>query len=184
MNYFVLQQGMMQVVWFACVLGAACGLPWFGTLVGLSFVGWHLTRAGQDAGRELAIVLAAGGLGAAIDIALLHSGALLYASGQWIPGLGPHWVVVLWMAFGATMNVAYRWLHGRWLAAAIMGAVFGPLSYWAGMRLGGVVFPRSMEFGLASLSLAWLVAFPALVWMAQRLGTTGGLRPLETRVGR
>jgi hypothetical protein len=169
MSYFILQQGMMQVVWFACVLGAARGLPWLGTAVGLAFVGWHLVRSGEAAGREAMIVLGAGGLGAAVDVALLQSGAVAYASGEWVPGLGPHWMIVLWMAFGATLNVAYGWLRGRWVAAALMGAVFGPLSYWAGARLGGVIFPQSLEHGMLALAIAWLVAFPALIRLAERV---------------
>lgn len=171
----------MQVVWFACVLGAARGLPFLGTLAGLAFVGWHLSRAGDEVRSEAALIVAAGALGAAIDVALLRSGALHYASGEWIPGLGPHWMIALWMAFGATLNVAYRWLRGRWFAAALMGAVFGPLSYWAGMRLGGVVFPQSLEVGLASLSLAWLLAFPALVWLAERLTPEPAVAMAEAR---
>ncbi len=171
----------MQVVWFACVLGAARDVPLVGTVVGLAFVGGHLARAGEGTGREAAIILGAGALGAVVDVALLRAGTLLYASGDWIPGFGPHWVIVLWMAFGATMNVAYRWLHGRWFAAAMIGALFGPLSYWAGMRLGGVVFPQSLALGLASLSLAWFVAFPALVWLAQQLAPAGALSLAEAR---
>lgn len=169
MSYFWLQQAAMQAVWFSCVLGAANGMPWLGTVVGLSFIGGHLVQAGSDARREALIVLGAGGIGAATDVLLLASGTVQYASGSWIPGLGPHWMIVLWMAFATTLNVAYVWLRGRPLAAAAMGAVFGPLSYWAGARLGGVVFPQSTEAGMVALALTWLVAFPAIVWWAERL---------------
>lgn len=169
MNYLVTQQAMMQLVWFSCVLGAARGLPWLGTVVGLAFVAWHLSRSGADVRREAMVVLSAGALGAAVDAALLGSGAVAYPAGGSIGGLGPVWMVVLWMAFGATLNVAYRWLYGRRVAAALLGGVFGPLSYWAGSRLGGVTFPSSAEFGLTLLAVAWALAFPALVWMAQRL---------------
>lgn len=171
MSYLAVQQLLMQIVWFSCVGGAALGFPWLGTVVGLAFVTFHLARSGEGARNELALVLTAGALGTVGDILLISTGAIVYASGSWIAGLGPHWMIVLWMAFGATLNVAYRWLHGRYLLAALVGGVFGPLSYWAGWRLGGVAFPASLEHGLTALALLWAVSLPALVFVAARLAT-------------
>mgnify|MGYP002623862045 CR=1 FL=1 len=169
MSYLVIQQGLMQIVWFACVLGAARGIPWLGTTIGLAFIAFHRTRSSSRLSHEAGVIAGTGAIGAAVDVFLLQSGTVAYTSGLWLPGFGPHWMVVLWMAFGATLNVAHRWLHGRWLVAALLGAVFGPLSYLAGARLGGVAFPLSAEQGMVALALTWLIAMPAAVALAARL---------------
>lgn len=169
MSYFWLQQAAMQAVWFSCVLGSANHTPWLGTVVGLGFVAGHLTLAGAAAAREAGIVLGAGLIGVVSDMLLVGSGAVAYTSGDWLPGFGPHWMIVLWMAFATTLNVAYPWLRGRPVAAAAMGALFGPLSYWAGERLGGVSFPLSAEIGLGALAATWILAFPMMVYLAERL---------------
>jgi hypothetical protein len=58
-----------------------------------------------------------------------------------LPWLAPVWIIAMWAGFATLLHVALRWLlPHRWLAA-LLGAVGGPLAYYAGMRLGAVNFP-------------------------------------------
>lgn len=41
-----------QAAWFACVLGAAYGMPWIGAAVCLAVVAAHLALSKQDARTE------------------------------------------------------------------------------------------------------------------------------------
>lgn len=162
-----------QVGWFACVLGAANGLPWLGVLVGFVVVWIHLSKAARP-GPELRLLTLAVLMGLVLDSVLVSSGWLRYPSGHWLPGLAPYWILAMWALFATTLNLSMAWIKANARLAALLGAVFGPLSYIAGQRLGGVEF---VDFGLGvtALAVAWAVAMPLLVVAANRLD---GVKPL------
>jgi hypothetical protein len=60
------------------------------------------------------------------------------------------------------------WLKGRWALAVIMGAVFGPLAFIGGERLGAVVFLDS-TLSIITLSVGWGLLMPLLLWIAERI---------------
>ena len=162
---------VMQVGWFACVLGAAQGYPSFGALLALPIVGWHLGRAAR-ALPELKLIACAVGLGALLDAAMLASGALVYPNGQWAPLLTPFWMAALWAEFATSLNVSLRWLKGRPLLAAILGAVAGPLSLMAGMRLGAAHF-NDPTLALGLFAVGWAIAMPLLLRLSRRFDGVG-----------
>jgi hypothetical protein len=65
-----------------------------------------------------------------------------------------------------------RWMSGRYLLAALFGAIGGPLSYLAGARLGAMSF---IDTGAAvtALAVGWGLAMPLLMWLAARLPQRG-----------
>jgi hypothetical protein len=74
----------------------------------------------------------------------------------------------MWAIFATTLNISLRWLKGRWLVAILSGAIAGPLAYYAGARLGGVVF-TDQTIALIALSMGWAVLMPLLMALSQRL---------------
>ncbi|HEY5623014.1 MAG TPA: DUF2878 domain-containing protein [Gammaproteobacteria bacterium] len=156
-----------QVGWFACVVGAANGAPLLGTMTVAAIVLLHLSLSSKPL-RELALLLAAGLLGAIWDSVLVYAGWLAYPSGSVVTGFAPHWIVAMWILFATTLNVSLRWLRGRVVLAAIIGGIAGPLAYYAGAELGGVIFvdPRA---GYLALALGWAVLLPLLGTIATRL---------------
>ena len=84
------------------------------------------------------------------------------------------------MLFGTTLNLSMGWLKGRFLLAAIFGAIGGPLSYIAGQKLGGIVLVDS-SMALGALAVGWAVFMPILLIIAQRNdGFSDQLQPQET----
>lgn len=164
-----------QLAWFAAVLGAAHGLPVWGTLPALAVLLWHLRRAPRPR-AEARLMLLAAGLGAVADTLVLRQGVLAYASGQWSAALPPLWMTALWAVFATSLNVTLRWLHGRPLLAAALGAVAGPLAFLSGARLGAA---QLLEPGIAMalLSLQWALVLPVLTLWARRLDGVGGATP-------
>ncbi len=156
-----------QIGWFACVLGGANQLPWFGTLVVSIIVAIHLTRATKPR-AEMFLILSAIAIGSIWDSFLVWRGWLDYPSGILIPDMAPHWILAMWAVFATTLNLSLRWLKGRWLLALVSGAIAGPLAYYAGARLGGVVFTQQTT-ALVALSLGWAVLMPLLMALSQRL---------------
>ena len=94
-----------QLGWFACVIGAANGLPWGGSLVVLAVVALHLARVRRPL-PELRLVGLAMALGLVVDSLLLATGWLSYPSGNWLPGMAPYWIVAMWALFATTLNVS------------------------------------------------------------------------------
>ena len=74
----------------------------------------------------------------------------------------------MWMLFATTLNVSLRWLRNRTALAVDLGAIAGPLSFYGGAQLGGVVF-LDQRAGLIALSVGWAVMMPTLIILAARL---------------
>jgi hypothetical protein len=169
-NFLAFQTG-----WFTTVLGAANGAPWLGPLVVLGVAALHL-RMARHPSAELRLIACAILLGLVADSLLLATGWIAYPNGGWLPGFAPYWIVTLWALFATTLNVSMRWLSGRYVLAAIFGAVGGPLSYLAGARLGAMNFNET-TLALVALGVGWGLAMPLLMWLAGRLERAAG--PLQ-----
>jgi hypothetical protein len=157
---------VFQAAWFSCVLGAANGLPWAGPLAVLAAVMLHL-RLSRQPSLEIRLILAAVALGLLADAALLATGWVAFPNGAWLPGAAPYWMAAMWALFATTLNVSMRWLRSRlWLAMAA-GAIGGPLSYWAGERLGAMSFVEPVP-ALLAIAAAWVVAMPLLTLLSCR----------------
>jgi hypothetical protein len=157
---------LFQLGWFACVIGAAQGYPWVGTAAVAGIVLWHLWTVPRPA-EEINLLAQVVLIGAVWDSLLVMLGWISYPSGTLLSGTAPHWIVALWALFATSLNVSMRWLKGRPGLAAILGALCGPLSYWAAVRLGAVelVWPAS---AVVAMSLGWSVIMPTLMLLSQR----------------
>ena len=77
-------------------------------------------------------------------------------------------MVALWAIFATTLNVSLRSLRPhRWLAA-LLGAIGGPVAYYAGARLGALEFGTPAP-ALAAIGIGWAILTPALLGTARRL---------------
>ena len=165
---------LFQLGWFACILGAANGWTGAGTAAVGAVVAWHLLRAPQPL-EELKLVAAATGIGLVWENALMYAGLVRFVSGYAFDALAPVWILAMWALFATVLNVSLRWLKGRWLLAVLLGAVAGPASYYAGVRLGAAVLPQPVA-ALIALSVGWAVLTPMLLLAAQRWN---GMRAAE-----
>ena len=159
-----------QACWFACVGGAARGIPWAGPLAVAAFVAAQLRTIPSSAERSRqgwALGLAAV-LGYAADSALVLAGVLTFPSQAVLGWPSTMWMVSLWVLQAATLRGVMAWMKGRFTLAALLGAIGGPMAYLAGERLGAAVLGPSHTAALALIAVEWALAMPLLVWMAQR----------------
>ena len=151
-----------QLAWFSCLLlpgtVALLTAALFIALHGL----WPLARA-----RYLLQVMMAAFLGMLVDLMFALGGLLQFPDITLGISLN---LVAVWLCFATTLSLSLGWLHGRMGLCVLLGAVFGPLSYWGGSKLGAVAFPLGDVFTLALYSATWAVLLPLLVWVAQRPG--------------
>ncbi len=157
---------VFQAAWFAAVLGAAHDRPLWGTGCVLAAIAWHLGVVAQP-WREARLVLLAALIGATVESLVVAQGNVVYASGQPVAWLAPHWMIALWGELAIALNVTMRWLKRRPLLACALGAIAGPSSFAAGVRLGGAHFVAERP-ALLTLALMWAVMMPLLMWLSDR----------------
>ena len=158
---------LFQLGWLACVLGGTGEWHWLGTFLVLGIVMFHLTLASRPH-AELLLIATALVIGAFWDSLLTWTDVLEYQHGIIHSNLAPHWIIAMWALFATTLNVSLRWLKGRWMLAAIFGAVGGPLAYYAGYRLGAVEMPDQI-LALISLAVGWCLLMPLLMYLSSLL---------------
>ena len=156
-----------QVGWFACVLGAANDKELLGMIIALGIVIYHVVNQG-DSRKELKLVLAATVIGLLWETWVLNLNILRYPSHPEALFWAPTWLIMMWALFATTINLSMGWLKGRWVLSVFMGAVFGPLAFIGGERLGAVVFLDS-TLSIITLSVGWGLLMPLLLWIAERI---------------
>jgi hypothetical protein len=151
--------------WFACVLGAAHGWPWAGTLAAASVTALWIGLGARPM-ADAVLVAAAIAIGFVWDSAMAKLGLIAYAK----PGAlsAPVWILALWALFAVTLRESLRVLHTRLPLAALLGAVGGPLSYAAAARMGACELIEPVQTPLV-LALGWAAITPLLLALARRL---------------
>ncbi len=153
-----------QVGWFSCVLSAANGMPWIGFLVVCLVVALHL-RIADHPSHELQLITLSVVMGLVFDSLLVSSGWVRYPAGMFFSGVAPYWILAMWALFSTTLNYSMGWLKSNLLLASVMGAVFGPLSYLAGQRLGAIELV-DYRSSMVALAVIWAVVMPILTYAA------------------
>jgi hypothetical protein len=156
---------LFQLAWFACVIGAAKGMPWLGVVVTVLALSWHLYQA-KNIKSELLLMLCALLIGATYDQSMLSLGYINYVNNGWSNAIVPVWILALWLGFTSTLNVSLRWMRGKHLIAVIFGAVGGPLAYLGAEKLGAVMLHDATSY--IALSLGWAIITPLLLLLSSR----------------
>ena len=158
-----------QIGWFACVLGAAYHAPWLGLLNALVILFLHLARSSHKQAESYLLLLAAV-FGLVFDSLLLQLGWVAFDPvAYWPDALSPPWMIALWALFASTLNVSLNWLKKHTALAILLGAISGPLCYWAGERLGALSL-LNFNSAMVYLALGWAIAVPLLLKLATAIG--------------
>ena len=158
-----------QVSWFSCVLGAAKGLGWTGPLVTAVLLTLHLGFLPAPA-RYLRFCAAVGLIGLAIDTALGAFGVFAFHATPFPSWVCPLWLTALWIMFASTLPLSLNWLAERPRLGALLGAIGGPASYYAGATLGALDLPGHTVTSLLILASVWGILMPALMHLKNRMG--------------
>ena len=158
---------LFQLGWFACILGAAHGYVAAAVLFCAAVATFHIWQS-HDRIQEGVLLLKIGALGIVADTLLLQTGSLVFESKGLMPALSPIWMWSLWVILGCTLNESMSWLKGRFVLAAVLGAITGPLSYLAGVKLGAAQWGDETQ-ALVLLGIIWAIAMPLLFWWAGKV---------------
>jgi hypothetical protein len=159
---------LFQLGWFACVLGGAYDQALFGCLVAIAVIAYHIYQS-PGAMQEFRLLLLALIIGFVFESIVTSQGLARYSHGQLFDAIAPLWMILMWPLFATTLNLSMRWLKGLApLLVALVGAVFAPLAYYAGNRLGAVEYDN-FTIAMSIISIAWAALLPALVTISLTL---------------
>lgn len=167
---------LSQVSWFACVLGAAAQHPWIGPTVVAGTLAFNMVVSRQPL-DVLKLALFGAFLGLTVEMLLIATGFVSYAAPGYPPNLPPFWLIAMWVAFSTLPNTAFVYLHGRIMLQTLFGLIGAPLAYFAGERLGAMWFAGPPILALIAIGLSWAVAFPTLMFAAQRIDARAKAKP-------
>jgi len=113
----------------------------------------------------------------ALLIGILVDSSLQYFSiisfyGWALGPFNPFWDWTLWVMFALTLNSSLEFLKKQSLiTSAILGMVFGPLTYFGGAKMG-VAFLNASPVHIFSLVVVWMLAMPLLVIATKQVSHT------------
>ena len=153
---------MFQLGWAACVLGGNT-LAIVYTVTALLIHHRYL----MEEKNEWQLILSIAIFGVSWDSLLVFFGLINYSNTGWFSL--PIWMICLWLLFATTFMHSLSWMARYLWLAAIGGAVFGPMSYWAGVELSAAYFGASVLTSMLVIAAGWLVLFPIGIYMAGKL---------------
>ena len=163
-----------QLAWFAVLISASLGVAWAGAATAILVAAVHVSLRRDP--LELQLIGIAAGIGLLVDSTLALTGQVRFEA-AWPEGFAPYWMLCLWTAFATTLNHSLRWLMNRPVAAALAGAVGGPLAYLAGAKLGALTI-ATPAVTLPFIALLWtpaMIALSMIVLRAAKLPAAGRL---------
>ena len=135
-----------DLVWFLAVWGREDWLWLTALSVALLYVtAWRYLWARRI---QLALLI---GVGLLAEYLVVSAGILSFTGTDYLP----HWLILLWFGFWAMALVVFTWLQNRYWLALIAGLIFGPITYFAGVRLGAASMETSFIWVGFSYSLMW-----------------------------
>ena len=159
---------VFQACWFACVAGAASNLGWLGPLLVIITVPLQIYFLTGNYRAEIIFVIICGISGFFLETVMIMASVYTPVSQIW-GSFCPPWMAALWFNFALLVSISLRWLKGKYLLAAFLGGLFGPVAYWGGEKLGALTVAGEFGQGYLSLAFLWALALPCLTYIHSRL---------------
>jgi len=163
---FLINQGLFQLAWPACVIGAAHNIFWTGVVVVGALMIWQLNRTNRHP-LDLRMLLVCLGLGFVLDSAWIQLGLLEFAMPWPSSQFAPAWIMLLWISVALVINHSMAAFKHRLWILAVAGGIGSPFSYFAGSRFGAVEWLAPAWQVILATGLSWAIVLPLLFWMAR-----------------
>lgn len=152
---------LFQAVWLGCVIGGGVyGLLWPGVLALVVLVA---SVSGAPCRRQdVLMAMLALPAGLLLDSLWIHLGVVDFHGATYAPS----WILLMWIGVALTINHSLVFLRDRPLLGALVVALFGPVSYMGGHKLGAVTVPDFPSLWMVGLS--WGLLFALLFVIARR----------------
>ena len=155
--------------WWASIFGATNKFYFIGPIFVSIFLLIHFLYVINQK-KEIIFILICFFIGLLIDSFFLRFDIIHYKG--YLPdnfNIAPLWVVSLWMCFGSSISHSFRWVKGNYMSLFLLGAVSGPLIYASATKLEVLYFNYAAYINLISVSLAWGVFLPFVVYLSDKI---------------
>jgi len=159
---------LFQIGWFACILGAANNYEWLGPILVAIILPLQVYLLTENYKEEAFFVIICGVTGFLLETILIV-GNVYTPAGQLEAWFCPPWMAALWFNFAMLFSISLSWLKEKYLLAAILGGIAGPVAYWGGEKLGAITVADAFWEGYFPLVLLWTLAMPFLVYTHNKL---------------
>ena len=157
-----------QATWIASVAGAGQRRWWPGLAVLAAFAAWQLAVS-RWRRADFALAIAVSIVGFCIDSTFRRLELMQFAAPESWPDVAPAWLIALWTSFALALNHSLEFLHGRPLAAALLGGLGAPLAYWAaGSGWHALTLGDKPALTLILTGAIWALLMPAFARLAQQ----------------
>ncbi|MBX3396616.1 MAG: DUF2878 domain-containing protein [Phycisphaerae bacterium] len=167
---------LFQATWFAAIFGAAQGHAWPGPLFATITLVIHLLMRTHRA-VEARLVLSCALIGFVVDCLWARLGILSFAAEMPRSWPCPLWMLSIWIGFATTLNGGLARLQRRFLLAAVIGGVSGPIAYSAAESIGAILIHGSRVPALCLIGGGYAVLLPIMLRLAsacvKRRGAVG-----------
>ena len=157
---------LINFIWFQSiwVMAILWQNQWLWLLIAL--LALHLLVVHNKA-AEISLWVLGGTLGLALDGTLTYFEFFNFSAPPTILPI-PLWLMAIWFAFLGTLRHSLSYLLNKPFLAIALGAIFAPISYIAGMRLGAVEFGHDLVTTALTIGIAWGVLMPILLFINDR----------------
>lgn len=151
-----------QIIWFGLIfLGTPFVLP------AIALIAAHFVYHKQQLAVDLCLMSSCILIGLMLDSLLMHLNVMSFE--QHSAMIIPVWLIVLWAAFGLTLNHSLKYFRRHKALTVLAGGIFGALSYMAGERFGAVQLLPEMSSSFITFALIWAPLFFALTRLSTYL---------------
>ena len=155
--------------WWISIFGASNNYFFIGPFFVMLFLMLHFFYVINQK-KEMIFILICFFIGLLVDTFFLRFNIIDYKG--YLPdnfNIAPLWVISLWMCFGASISHSFKWVKGNYLLLSILGAVSGPLIYVSATKLEVLYFNYAIYINLISVSIAWGLFLPFVVYISDKL---------------
>lgn len=165
----IIYYALFYICWLICVQQAAIGNGFIGpTLIGIVAL-FHIWYT-KDSRQEVLFIMIISVAGTLIDTVYMNIGVMRFNSlYQNFPNIAPLWITSLYTLFAAGFTQSFGWLKERWWTMIFVGAIGGPLSYLAAMKVGAGEFLVPIWIGVSILAIVWASIFPLCFYLFKSL---------------
>ncbi len=155
-----------NLIWFACVVGAARGHIWIGAILSASITTGQIIWFRQQHNLQPVLIWTAvlTCCGFIVDSSLAMASLIHFAANPYPIKLAPPWIIAIWLNFSVVMYMHFRAHFDKLWLLSILALICFPLAYAAGVKLGAAALPDGYR-SLLWLGLIWAIILPAIVYI-------------------
>jgi len=165
----IINAAFFYLIWCGCILGIRLDLYYLGPMLTAVFILVHLNMI-SEVKKEMMFMACCGVLALAVESLHMHFGFLSYEGYLFFDSLlPPLWIICIWVTLSATLNCSMFFLKERWALMVLCGGVFGPASYYGGMKAGILSFHCSTQLSILILAIVWSICLPLMYYVNKQI---------------